>query len=81
MTEKKTIHDYAVEILRTWKNIHPSAKPYVEAMLELYDIHDHYLYDSADDIVRRFLINANTWRGDDARRVKKQLNLLLISQN
>jgi len=33
--------------------------------------------DSGDSIVRYFLSNASTWRGETARRVKKELNAML----
>lgn len=70
----------AEDILRHWKPVHYYAQPYVEAMLELNSIHDKYYLDDASDIVARFLCNAQTWRGEDARRVKKELNLILRSK-
>jgi hypothetical protein len=49
----------------------------LEAMLSLEFITDSYHYDSADSVVRYFLSNASTWRGDTARRVKAELKALL----
>jgi hypothetical protein len=39
-------------------------------------ITDMYLYDSALSVVTYFLSNAGTWRGDTARRIKKELKSL-----
>lgn len=77
MSQEKTINQIAVEIKKTWKNVNFAALPYLNAMMYLKTINDHYLYESASDIVLRFLSNAQTWRGDDARRIKKELNELV----
>jgi hypothetical protein len=46
-------------------------------MEELITTLDMYLYDSAQDIVLRFLCNAGTWRGEVARRVKAELRAMV----
>jgi hypothetical protein len=51
--------------------------PYLEAMHCLNTINDDYGYDSAKSIVLYFLSNANSWRGDVARRVKAELKELV----
>ena len=43
-------------------------------MATMESIEDKYFYDDGDDIVIYFLANAQTWRGDTARNVKKELN-------
>lgn len=53
------------------------AKPYFMAMLSMDSVDDQYGCDSGREIVLRFLCNAGTWRGETARRVKKQLKELL----
>lgn len=53
------------------------AKPYLEAMHNLATLDDKYGLDSARSIVRYFLANASTWRGETARRLKKELNNML----
>jgi ABC-type polysaccharide transport system permease subunit len=73
MSQEKTISQIAVEIKKTWKNVNFTAVPYLNAMMSLETINDTYYEDSASDIVLRFLSNAQTWRGDDARRIKKEL--------
>jgi hypothetical protein len=53
------------------------AVPYLRAMHSLRDVTDAYGYDDGRSIVMYFLANANTWRGDTARRVKAELKDLL----
>jgi hypothetical protein len=45
--------------------------------MELNKMTDAYYYDSASEIVARFLSNATSWRGEDARRIKAELNAML----
>jgi hypothetical protein len=42
-------------------------------MEKLYSIDDRYYLDSAREVVLYFLANANTWRGETARRIKAEL--------
>ena len=67
----------AFAVLGLWDGLHNGAKPYLVAMLQLTSITDKYMFDGADDIVRYFLSNASTWKGETARRVKKELNEML----
>lgn len=53
------------------------AAPYLEAMSQLDKITDSYYLNSADSIVRYFLSNVSTWRGDAARRIKAELKAML----
>jgi hypothetical protein len=70
----RKIRQIAAEIRQTWKpKVNYAAKPYLDAMETLDKITDNYYLDSADDVVRRFLANAGSWRGDDARRIKAEL--------
>lgn len=69
----RSLDTIAREILRKWPNMNYAARPYVRAMLHLNSIKDTYITESADDIVTRFLSNASTWQGEDARRIKKEL--------
>lgn len=75
--EQRTISAIATEIKEVWKNIYFGAVPYLNAMLRLDTVNDYYGADSARDIVNYFLSNATYWRGEDARRIKKELNELL----
>lgn len=71
------LHQIAAEIRADWKHPYFGAVPYLAAMANLNHITDMYALDSARSIVRYFLANANTWRGDTARRVKAELKALL----
>lgn len=74
---KRPINVIASDIKKTWKNVYFGAVPYLEAMFSLETIKDYYYCDSASTIIMYFLSNATTWRGDDARRIKKELNEIL----
>ena len=69
----RPIYEIANEIRKDWKNVSPYAAPYLDAMSELDSINDHYFLDSATSVVLYFLSNATTWRGETARRIKKEL--------
>ena len=73
----RTLHTIAKEIRQEWAKVSPYAEPYLEAMESLDSINDNYYFDSAREIVLRFLSWANTWRGDDARRIKAELKSML----
>ena len=46
-------------------------------MSELSSIEDNYFLDSAKSIVLYFLANAQSWRGDVARRIKAELKAMV----
>jgi len=69
--------EIAYDIAQHWTNVYFGAKPYLEAMKTLDKPTDKYFQDSADDIIRYFLVNAKTWRGPIARRIKQELRQLL----
>ena len=73
----RNIHEIASEILRDWKKPYFGAIPYIEAMLQLNTIHDDYYLDTAESVVIYFLANAQTWRGETARRIKAELREML----
>ncbi len=73
----RPIYEIASEIRRTWKKVNYAAVPYLDAMREISSIDDNYMYESARAQVVRFLGNAASYRGDDARRIKKELRAML----
>ena len=77
--KKRTFQQIARDIKSTWLNVYFGAVPYLDAMLKLdtSDPNEPYLYDSAGDIARYFLANAQTFRGEDARRLKAELKSLI----
>lgn len=73
----RPLHEIADDIRRNWPKVYFGAEPYINAMRYLSTLDDIYIHEPARDIVTRFLSNAATWRGDDARRVKAELNAML----
>ena len=76
-TATRSISEIASEIRKTWKNVNYAAKPYLDEMRWMGTIEDNVMFDSGRDIVLRFLGNAATWRGDDAKRIKAELKAML----
>ena len=73
----RKIQEIASEILQDWKKPYFGAIPYIEAMLQLNTIHDDYYLDTAESVVIYFLANAQTWRGETARRIKAEFREML----
>lgn len=72
----RKIYEIADEIRSDWKKVNYAAEPYLRAMEMLVDIEDHYYEDDAASVVLYFLANAQTWRGETAKRIKKELKEL-----
>lgn len=79
MDKKRTFQQIAKDIKSIWLNVYSGAVPYLEALLTLdtSDPNDVYFYDTAGDIVRYFLANAQTFKGTDAERLKAELKSML----
>jgi hypothetical protein len=77
--ETRTLSTIAQEIMSDWKNVSIDARGYLQAMCELESIRENYYLDSGREIVARFLANAGTWKGDNARRIKRELDGMLKS--
>jgi len=75
----RTLREIAWEITNDWKVVHYAAKPYLSVMYSLENIDDMYWNDHGKHIVRYFLSNAGNWRGETARRIKKELKEMLGS--
>lgn len=76
-TTTRPLYEIAAEIKADWTKPYFGAVPYLDALTTLTTINDNYYADTADYIVRYFLANAGTWRGDTARRIKAELKGLL----
>lgn len=75
--EVRSLSVIAQEIRRDWNTkIYFGARPYLSAMQTLNSINDDYGMDSGKSIVLYFLANAQTWRGDVARRIKAELKAM-----
>lgn len=73
----RPLYTIAQEIAKDWQRPYFGAVPYVRALGELSSINDEYGCDTASSVVACFLSNAATWRGETARRVKKELHEML----
>lgn len=73
----RPIHKIAREIKNEWQKPYFGAVPYLDAMLSLTDKNSQYGWDSASSIVNYFLANAQTFRGEAAKRLKAELKLHL----
>lgn len=75
----RTLREIALEI--DWecrdKSWYPYAEAYVVPMMTLDTMQDRYFEDSAESIVSYALANLQSWRGDNARRIKAELNAML----
>lgn len=68
----------AYEIIDDWgENISDCAKPYLRTMTQLTSIDEMYGSDSAAGIIGYFLANAEDYEGENAERLKKELQNML----
>ena len=75
--QNRPLYTIAAEIRSDWKNVSKHAKPYLDAMQQLNSIDDNFILDSARSIVRYFLSNATTWRGEKAREIKAEQKAMI----
>ena len=73
----RTLREIAKEIKQDWVKPYFGAVPYIQALNQLENIEDSYGYDDARTMVIYFLANAQTWKGEKAREIKKELNKLI----
>lgn len=76
----RPLYVIAEEIHKDWKKVNFAATPYLLAMETMDNIKEDFGYDSGKSIVLYFLSNASTWRGDVARRIKNELNVMVKSE-
>lgn len=73
----RPLYTIAREILADWQRPYFGAVPYVQAMAHLASAADQYGLDDGRSVVRYFLANASTWRGETAKRVKAELRAMV----
>jgi len=78
--QNRSLSSIAREIRADWKKPYFGAVPYLDAMLSLDSVADPYYYDSGESIVRYFLANAATYRGETAKRIKLELKSILAGK-
>ena len=72
----KKLSLYAAEIEADWQNVSRHAQPYLDALKSLDQLTDCYGLDTASYVLIYFLANAQSWRGEKAREIKKELKKL-----
>jgi hypothetical protein len=73
----RSVSVIAREITKEWPNPYFGAVPYLDAMRSIESVNDNFGQDDARSIVRYFLSNAKTWRGEAAKRVKAELKEMI----
>jgi len=73
----RSLSTIARDISRDWTKPYFGAVPYLDAMHSLQTIRDRYYFDNAESVVRYFLANATSWKGETARAIKAELKTLL----
>jgi hypothetical protein len=73
MNNQRKLSEIAREIKTDWKKVYFGAVPYLQAMSIMQSINEEFGMDSGKSIVLYFLSNATSWRGEVAKRVKKEL--------
>lgn len=74
----RPIYEIAQDIWADWGiKVSPYAIPYLMAMNDLNQITDMYGLESGKTIVTYFLGNASSWKGEVAKKIKKELKDLL----
>ena len=74
--QTRPLYEIAREIKKDWQKVYFGAVPYLDAMLTLNKVSDNFFEDSGKSIVLYFLSNASSYRGENAKRIKKELKEL-----
>ena len=73
----RSLSDIAAEISADWMAYHDHAQPYIDAFSAMRHPTDRFGLGTGSNAIQGFLINAQTWRGPVARRVKAELRAIL----
>lgn len=73
----RPIYKIAQEIKKEWAKPHYAAVPYINAMMDLSSPRDMYGMDDAKGILRYFLANASSFRGEAAKKIKAEIKEIL----
>tara|TARA_R110000796_G_scaffold214892_1_gene330889 strand:+ start:486 stop:734 length:249 start_codon:yes stop_codon:yes gene_type:complete len=76
--QNRSLNTVAEDIRQSWKNISFNAAPYVDALESMNRIEDIYLVGNGVSVVEGFLANASSFRGADAKRIKAELEAMII---
>jgi len=71
--KEKSISEIASAIRKHWKAVNYAAKPYLSAMIGMEEIDDDYGAEPGREMVARFLANAGSFKGPEAKVIKTEL--------
>lgn len=78
LMQHRPLNAIAAEIKRDWRTrLNGAAIPYIEGLSELRNARDRWCMETGVDAIQGFLNNAQTWRGEVARRIKLELKAIL----
>jgi len=73
----RSLNTIANDIRKDWTKPNYAAVPYLDAMGSLSTMQDKFYFDDAESVVRYFLSNATSWKGETARAIKAELKSML----
>lgn len=81
--QKRPISRIARDIVNLGANMNPAAYEYLRGMLEINSIEEPYYYDTAYEVVLRFMCNASHIRASGWPALKKEIKDILdkVPQN
>ena len=71
----RNLSEIAKDIRSNWKNVYYGAEHYLLAMEQIHSPEPDapYIFEDAQTVVMYFLANAQYWRGETAKTIKKEL--------
>ena len=71
----RNLSDIAKDIRSNWKNVYYGAEHYLLAMEQIHSPEPDapYVFEDAQTVVMYFLASAQYWRGETAKKIKKEL--------
>ncbi len=80
--ESRPIHEIAKDIRKDWTKIDPRTNEYLKCLERMDRVNDMVGMEYGDMVVAHFLaFAAPRWRGEVARKIKAELNLVLQQYN
>jgi hypothetical protein len=74
----RKLFEVCLEIRREWKpKVSPYALPYLQAMESLDNLKQNYICDSGVSCALYFLANAQSFKGEAAKRIKLELKAMV----
>ena len=72
-TGKRPLYEISRAIRKAWPRPHFAALPYLDALRDITSTDEMFYHETGASVVRRFLANAQTFRGPTAKALKEEL--------